>query len=48
MNKTLVHEGTFWFLDKVLEIFESRKSEIPADVIDRYKIALSKAKSDFV
>lgn len=47
INKDLVHQGTFWFLDKVLEILESRKSEIPDQAIERYKESLKTVKDKF-
>ena len=47
INKDLVHQGTFWFLDKVLEILESRKSEIPDQEIERSKESLKTVKDKF-
>lgn len=47
INKNLVHEGTFWFLDKVLEIFENRKSEIPESLLNKYKLSLKETRDKY-
>ena len=47
INKNLVHQGTFWFLDKVMEILESRSTEISQPLIDKYKNKLSETKTKF-
>lgn len=47
MNKTLVHKGTFWFLDKVLEIFENRKSDLPGNSLEKYKQSLENTKRKY-
>jgi (p)ppGpp synthase/HD superfamily hydrolase len=47
LSRDLVHKGTFWFLERVLEIFENRKSEMPDDLLNKYKNTLDKIKSEF-
>ena len=47
MNNTLVHMGTFWFLDLVKEILDSRKSEIPSDLYDKFNTRLEYSKQIF-
>lgn len=47
INRDLINKGTFWFLDSVLEILENRKSELPENLITKYKNTLDKIKSEF-